>query len=52
MERRAVTRDVIEREAKRSTKASAAIEGRTVPAGFQRSAKVQRFLDERQPRVR
>lgn len=52
MERRAVTREVIMREATRSTKASAAIEGRTVPAGFVRSAKVQKFLDERQPRVR
>lgn len=52
MDRRNVTAEAIKRAATRSTKASAAIEGRSLPAGYVRTAKVQRFLDERQPRTR
>lgn len=51
MDRRAVSKDAVSRFAARSTKASAALERRTVPDGFVRSAKVQKFLDERRPRV-
>ncbi len=51
MNRRIVSKEAVERFAARSTKASAALERRTVPDGFIRSAKVQKFLNERRPRV-
>ena len=47
MTRKAVTREVIERSVSRTTKASMALEGRTVPADFVRSENVERFLEER-----
>jgi len=50
MERRVVTKDVVKRFAVRSTKASAKLERRVVPASFVRSASVARFLAERQSR--
>jgi hypothetical protein len=48
--RRVVKKDVVKRIAVRSTKASAKLENRTVPAGYVRSASVKKFLAERQPR--
>ncbi|OBF84425.1 hypothetical protein A5791_24005 [Mycobacterium sp. 852002-51163_SCH5372311] len=48
--RRVVTKDVVKRIAVRSTKASAKLEDRSVPAGYVRSASVQKFLAERRPR--
>ena len=50
MARRVVTGDAIKRSAVRSTKASAQLEGRVVPSGFVRSAKVEQFLAERRRR--
>jgi hypothetical protein len=46
---RLVTRDAIKRFALRSTRASAQLERRAVPAGFVRSPQVERFLAERRP---
>ena len=51
MDRRVVNKEAVERFAARSTKASAALERRTVPDGFVRSVKVQKFLNDRRPRV-
>ncbi|BBZ49110.1 hypothetical protein MHEI_08270 [Mycobacterium heidelbergense] len=48
--RHAVTKAVVKQIAVRSTKASAKLENRAVPAGYVRSAAVRRFLAERQPR--
>lgn len=48
--RRIVSKDVVKRMAVRSTKASAKLENRTVPAGYVRSASVTKFLAKRQPR--
>jgi hypothetical protein len=48
--RHAVTKDVVKQIALRSTKASAKLEDRAVPAGYVRSAAVKRFLAERQQR--
>jgi hypothetical protein len=42
-----VSRDAIKRFAKRSTKASAALERRAVPAGYVRSARVEKLLARR-----
>ena len=47
MKPRVVTKEAIERFAVRSTKASALLERRVVPAGFVRSPKVEKFLAER-----
>jgi hypothetical protein len=47
---RVVTKESVVRSAVRSTKASARLERRAVPVGYVRSAKVERFLAERQPR--
>jgi hypothetical protein len=48
--RRVVKKDVVKRIAVRSTKASAKLENRAVPAGYVRSASVKGYLAERQPR--
>lgn len=48
---RVVTREAIKRFAARSTKASAQLERRVLPAGYVRSPKVERFLAERRPQV-
>ena len=48
--RRVVKNDTLKRAAARSTKASAKLENREVPAGFVRSSSVKRFLAARQPR--
>jgi hypothetical protein len=48
---RVVSKEAVERFAARSTKASAALEQRTVPDDFVRSAKVEKFLTERRPRA-
>lgn len=50
MERRVVKIDAVRRSVMRSTKASAQLEGRAVPAGFVRSERVERFLEERRQR--
>jgi hypothetical protein len=42
-----VSEELIKRFAARSTKASAQLERRTLPDGYRRSAKVERFLAER-----
>ena len=51
MKRRVVTKEAVKRFAVRSTKASTQLERRAVPAGCVRSAKVERFLAERQQRA-
>jgi ribosomal protein L18E len=48
--RRVLAKDAVKRAAVRSTKASAKLENRVVPAGFVRSSSVERFLAARQPR--
>lgn len=45
--RRVVDRQALERAADRATRDSARLEGRDVPVGFVRSARVERFLAER-----
>lgn len=50
VERRAVSTESVKRFAVRSTKASAQLERRDVPAGFVRSPKVEHFLKQRQSR--
>ncbi len=50
MERRLVDEEAVQRAVVRSTKASAQLERRTVPAGFVRSEGVERFLAERRQR--
>lgn len=47
---RTVNKDALQRAVARSTKASAQLERRTVPAGFVRSERVERFLAERRKR--
>lgn len=47
---RTVNKDTLRRAVARSTKASAQLERRTVPAGFVRSERVERFLAERRKR--
>jgi hypothetical protein len=51
MEPRVVNQEAIKRFAARSTKASALLERRVVPAGFVRSAKVEKFLAERRSKA-
>lgn len=48
--RRVVKKDLVKRAAARSTKASAKLENREVPAGFVRSSSVKWFLAVRQTR--
>ncbi len=48
--RHVVTKDTVKRAAARSTKASAQLENRVIPAGFVRSSTVSRFLAARKPR--
>lgn len=48
--RHVVTKDTVKRAAARSTKASAQLENRVIPAGFVRSSTVKRFLAARKPR--
>jgi hypothetical protein len=43
-----MSRDAVKRFAARSTKASAQLERRVVPAGYVRSPQLERFLAERQ----
>lgn len=50
MERRVVSKEAVKRSVVRSTKASAQLERRTVPAGFVRSERVERFLAHRRQR--
>ncbi|GAA2012872.1 hypothetical protein GCM10009739_26770 [Microbacterium ulmi] len=50
MERRTVTKETVKQFAIRSTKESAELERRTVPAGHVRSERVERFLAERRQR--
>ncbi|SNY41906.1 hypothetical protein SAMN05421748_106221 [Paractinoplanes atraurantiacus] len=47
MEPRAITREDIKRAVSESTRASARLEGREVPEGFVRSARVEEFLKNR-----
>jgi hypothetical protein len=49
--RRVVNKEAVKRSAIRSTKASAQLERRTVPADYVRSERVERFLAERRKRV-
>jgi len=51
MTERVVDESVVKRSVARSTKASAHLERRTVPAGFVRSPRVERFLAERRRRA-
>lgn len=51
MKGRIVTKEVVKRFAVRSTKASAQLERRAVPAGYVRSERVERFLAERLQRT-
>lgn len=48
---RVVAKDAVKRAAVRSTKASAKLENRVVPANFVRSSSVKRFLAARAPRT-
>lgn len=50
MERRVVDKKAVQRAVVRSTKASAELERRTVPTGFVRSERVERFLADRRQR--
>lgn len=50
MERRVVNKESVKRFTAQSTKASAQLERRSVPADYIRSTKVERFLAERQLR--
>ena len=50
MERRVIDKVAVQRAVTRSTKASAQLERRTVPADFKRSERVERFLVERRQR--
>ncbi|MBX7434910.1 hypothetical protein JDV09_22840 [Mycobacterium sp. Y57] len=47
---RSLAKDAVKRAAVRSTRASAKLENRIVPAGFIRSPSVSRFLAAREPR--
>lgn len=47
MKRKDVTREALHRAALRSTRASAALENRSVPVGVTRSERVERFLAAR-----
>jgi hypothetical protein len=51
IKRRVVTKEAVKRFAARSTRASAQLERRTLPVGYVRSAKVERFLAERRSQV-
>jgi hypothetical protein len=51
VKRRVVPKEVVKRFAARSTKASAQLEGRAVPAGYVRSERIERFLAERLQRT-
>jgi hypothetical protein len=51
MEPRVMAKQAIRRFAVRSTKASALLERRAVPAGFVRSPKVEKFLAERKSKA-
>jgi hypothetical protein len=46
--KQSVSREAVKRFAKRSTKASAALERRAVPAGYVRSVQVEKLLAQRQ----
>lgn len=48
--RHTVSKDAVTRYATRSTKASAKIERRVVPASFERSDRVARFVAQRRPK--
>lgn len=50
MKRRVVSKAAVKRAAVRSTKASAKLERRVVPATFVREARVERFLADRRQR--
>lgn len=50
MKRKTISSETIKQSVSRSTRASAKLEGRTVPADFVRSQKVERFLEERRRR--
>jgi hypothetical protein len=50
MKRRVVDKEAVKRAVVRSAKASAELERRTVPAGFIRSERVERFLADRRQR--
>lgn len=50
MERRVVSQEAVKRSVVRSTKASAQLERRTVPAGYVRSARIEQYLAERRQR--
>ncbi|MFC4375124.1 hypothetical protein ACFO5K_13560 [Nocardia halotolerans] len=51
MKRRAVSKEAVKRVVVRSTKASAQLENRVVPAGYKRSARVESFLVKRRLQV-
>ena len=51
MGRRAIAKETVKQFAIRSTRESAKLERRTVPAGHVRSERVERFLAERRQRV-
>ena len=50
MQRRNVSKEAVKRAVARSTKASAQIERRSLPVGYVRSTRVERFLAERRLR--
>jgi hypothetical protein len=50
-ERRTISKDAIRRLAQQSTKASAKLEGRALPAGYVRSSQAAKFLAERTTRA-
>lgn len=51
MKRKNVTIEALRRSAMRSTRASAALENRAVPAGTSRSERVERFLAARKQKA-
>lgn len=51
MDRKNISRQALLRAVRRSTRASAALENRSVPANAVRSERVERFLAERKPRL-
>jgi hypothetical protein len=51
MKKRTIDRVAIKRAASRSTRDSASLERRVVPAGYVRSEKTERYLAERRQRA-
>lgn len=51
MKKLLVTQEVIAKAAKESTRASARLENRVVPPGFQRSPEVEKYLESRREKA-